>query len=116
MAGSVRDRGRRLGKPEDVKTRVEWHEMKTGVFILQERARRLKAGEDSSKTRWWSAVVGEPVEVRTTIALGGIARRTGPARRQLFLGDGAPWVWNLKQDRWERRVGLLDLFHASQHL
>ncbi len=42
---------------------------------------------------------------------GGLGR----ARNQLFLGDGAPWIWNLQQDRWAGAVGLLDFYHASQH-
>lgn len=31
-------------------------------------------------------------------------------------GDGAPWIWNLQQDRWGGAIGLLDFYHGSQHL
>lgn len=34
----------------------------------------------------------------------------------LFLGDGVPWVWNLKKDRWKEAVEVLDFYHASEHL
>jgi len=33
----------RAGEAEDGQTRVEWHECKTGVFYLQERAARKKS-------------------------------------------------------------------------
>ncbi len=32
------------------------------------------------------------------------------------LGDGAAWIWNLKEDRWRHAHALLDFYHASQHL
>jgi hypothetical protein len=28
----------------------------------------------------------------------------------LFLGDGTEWVWNLKKDRWQAAVELLDFY------
>ena len=34
----------------------------------------------------------------------------------LFLADGAGWAWNLKKDRWNRAIELLDFYHGSQHL
>ncbi len=40
----------------------------------------------------------------------------GRAQQMLFLGDGADWVWNLKQDRWKDAVELLDFYHGSEHL
>src|SRR6185436_2111346 len=33
-----------------------------------------------------------------------------------YLGDGAAWVWGLKADRLTSAHGLLDFYHASQHL
>ena len=40
----------------------------------------------------------------------------GRARKLLYLGDGAEWVWNLKQDRWKHALELLDFYHGSEHL
>ena len=32
------------------------------------------------------------------------------------VGDGAPWIWKVAQDRWSGASEVLDFYHASQHL
>jgi len=32
------------------------------------------------------------------------------------VADGAPWIWNVVEDRWADAHQLLDFYHASQHL
>ncbi len=32
------------------------------------------------------------------------------------VNDGAPWIWNLVADRWNQAEGVLDFYHARQHL
>ncbi len=46
------------------------------------------------------------------------ARRTGfdKARRQVVLGDGAPWIWNLADERFPDAIQIVDRFHVKQHL
>ena len=43
---------------------------------------------------------------------GGLGR----ARQTWFLGDGAAWIGNLKQDRWANALERLDFFYGSLHL
>jgi hypothetical protein len=112
----VRHRGEGWGKKRATKPRVEWHEMKTGVFYLQEQAAQTQGGRGLIEDKVVVSVVGEPVELGQRLhweaQRGGLSR----ARQQLFLGDGAAWIWNLKQNRWDKAIGLLDFYHASQHL
>lgn len=46
------------------------------------------------------------------------ARRRGfdRAPRQVILGDGAPWIWNLADELFPRAIQIVDLFHAKEHL
>ena len=46
------------------------------------------------------------------------ARRRGfdTAKRQVVLGDGAPWIWNLAGEHFPNAVQIVDVFHAKQHL
>jgi hypothetical protein len=46
------------------------------------------------------------------------ARRRGfeHATRQVVLGDGAAWIWNLADEYFPRAVQIVDRFHAKQHL
>lgn len=113
----ARYRGPGFGKKKTQKKRVEWHEVKLGVFYLQDQAARTAADR---------GVLSEKVVVSWQGA-GGVelgrrlhweARRRGLGRAQwiLVVGDGAPWIWNVAADRWAEGQELLDFYHASEHL
>lgn len=112
----VRHRGPGWGRRRSVKPRVEYHEMKTGVFYLQEQSAQSEAGrgllEDKVVVSWQ----GEPMELGRRLHWEALRGGLGRAQAQLFIGDGAPWIWNLKNDRWATATELLDFYHASQHL
>ena len=38
------------------------------------------------------------------------------AEKQVVLGDGAEWIWNLAQEHFPGAIQIVDLFHARQHL
>lgn len=111
----VRQRGEGWAKQKTSQPRVEWRELKTGVFYLQEHsARKRDRGVLSQK-----AVVswqGEPMELGRRLHQEACERGLGRARARLVVADGAPWIWNLAQDRWRGSVEVLDFYHASQHL
>lgn len=46
------------------------------------------------------------------------ARRTGftVAARQVALGDGAAWLWNIVDECFPRAIQILDKFHAKEHI
>jgi len=111
----VRFRGAGWGKKKTKKERVEWHELKTGVFYGHEQAagkgeRRILS--EKILVRWQ----GEPMELGRR--LNWEALRGGLARAQdtLVLADGGTWIWNLKADRWSWASEGLDFYHGSLHL
>jgi len=112
----ARFRGAGWGKKITNKERVEWHEIKNGVFYLQEQAGRTEAGR---------AVVADKIAVRTRGDSTDLGQRLhweavrgglGRAKEKLVLGDGIAWIWNLKANRWPDARELLDFWHGSQHL
>jgi len=38
------------------------------------------------------------------------------AQRQVVLGDGAKWIWNLATEHYPNAIQILDRFHAKHHL
>jgi hypothetical protein len=111
----VRQRGAGWGRKQTTQPRVEWHELKTGVFYLQEQAvRKNDRGvlSDKAGVSWQ----GAPLELGRRLHQEACARGLGRARQKLIVSDGAPWIWNVAQDRWRGAVELLDFYHASQHL
>jgi len=96
--------------------RVEWHEVKVGVFYLQEQAGRT-AGERGMLTE--KVVVcwqGEGIELGKRLHWEALRRGLGRAEWILIVGDGAPWIWNVAADRWANAVEVLDFYHASEHV
>lgn len=66
---------------------------------------------------WNRAGVGDQVPVFA----GRVEReltRTGffLAQRQVFIGDGAPWIWNLADMITPEAIQIVDLYHAKEHL
>lgn len=43
-------------------------------------------------------------------------RRFDEAARQVVLGDGAPWIWNLADELFAEAIQIVDRFHAKEHL
>ncbi len=43
-------------------------------------------------------------------------RRFDQAARQVVLGDGAPWIWNIADFLFPNAIQIVDRFHAKEHL
>lgn len=112
----ARFRGPGWGKKRTKKDRVEWHELKTGIFYLHEQAAVTEGGRgiivDKRLVRWQ----GEPMELGRRLHWEAMRGGLGRARETLVLGDGIAWIWNLKADRWSEARELLDFWHGGEHL
>lgn len=112
----VRQRGPGWGKKRTLKPRVEWHEWKTGVYYRHEQAGHTggKRGViDEKIVIGWQ---GDPMEFGRRLHWEARHHGLGRAREQLVVADGAPWIWNVAQDRWSGATEVLDFYHASEHL
>ena len=112
----VRQRGPGWGRKKTQENRVEWHELKTGVFYLQEQSAQTQGGRGILSDKVMVSWQGEPGELGRRLNWEALRGGLGCAQNLLFLGDGAGWVWNLQQDRWANAIGLLDFYHAGEHL
>jgi hypothetical protein len=59
----------------------------------------------------------EPAEV-FGLRIRDEARRRGLGRadKVVFIGDGAPWIWELRRLNFPQAIEILDLYHALEHL
>lgn len=112
----VRQRGTGWGKKKTNKPRVEWHELKTGVFYRHEQSAQTQGGRGLLEEKVVVSWQGEPSELGRRLHWEALRNGLGRALETLFLGDGALWVWNLKADRWPDAIQLLDFYHGGQHL
>ena len=112
----MRYRGPGWGKQKTKKDRVEWHELKLGVFYRHEESAHTQTGRgiltDKIVVNWQD----QSMELGRRLHWEALREGLGRARKLLYLGDGAEWVWNLKKDRWNGAVELLDFYHGSEHV
>jgi hypothetical protein len=105
-----------------VNTWEGWREMRLGVFAKRPRGRPARADE------WDTRRLPAP---HARVLFGGIetAERFGPRIRRWagrlgireaaavsVLGDGADWIWKQAAKQLPGAQGLLDIYHASEHL
>lgn len=97
-----------------------WHWVYTATcFRLNQRCTK---GRSKNKLR---AVITERSYVATRGGIDSLvqqlyyearARGLTQAQRVLVLADGAVWIWNLVEDRFQEAVQRLDLYHANTYL
>ena len=112
----ARFRGPGWGKKKTNKERVEWHEIKNGVFYLQEQAGRTEGGRGVLTSKTVVRSQGDSTDLGRRLHWEALRGGLGRAKEKLVLGDGIAWIWNLKANRWPDARELLDFWHGGQHL
>lgn len=112
----ARFRGPGWGKKKTQKERVEWHEIKNGVFYLHEQASRTEGGRGVITGKTVVRTQSDSTDLGQRLHWEALRGGLGRAHQTLVLGDGVPWIWNLKAHRWPQARELLDFWHGSQHL
>jgi hypothetical protein len=112
----ARYRGPGWGKKKTKQKRVEWHEVRVGIFYLHEQAGRTAGDRGILSDKVAICWQGEPAELGRRLHTEALGRGLGRAEHILVVGDGAAWIWNVKQDRWATAEEILDFYHASEHV
>ena len=105
-----------------VNTRTGWRDIKLCVIGKRKRGK-------SATPRQWSDRVLPPPTIRTVVAnveeVGDFAVRVRAETDRLqvttandvtVLGDGAEWIWNLAAEVLPQAAGVLDVYHAIEHI
>lgn len=114
----VRHRGEAWGlKPAEVPgERVAWQECKSAVIYRLAQAAKTENGRGLLVEKFVVAYVGEPLEFGRRVQAEARRRGLGKVARVYVVADGGVWIWNLVADRFAGAMGVLDFYHASQHL
>jgi hypothetical protein len=112
----VRQRGAGWGRKRTKKPRVEWHELKTGVYYRHDQAAQTAGGRGLLAEKVVVSWQGEALELGRRLDWEAMRGGLGRAQDTLVVADGAPWIWNLVADRWRGATEVLDFYHASQHV
>jgi hypothetical protein len=103
-------------------TRHGWREMRLGVFA------RREPGRPATPDQWDGRRLPEPT-ARVLFAAVETAEKFGPRIRRwagrlkirdpaevTVLADGAHWIWNQVAVQLPGAAGVLDIYHACQHI
>jgi hypothetical protein len=93
---------------ESLKQPTDWKEC--NVVVIQ----KLAQGKEFD--RWTGARYGKHQEFDGYVARAALAMGQHVSREVVFLADGAHTNWELQKTNFPGSVGILDFYHASEHL
>jgi len=123
-----RERGEDWGlKPADLTgTRVQWRDLKLAViYRLDQLVEKAPACADpATRPRreilqkfWVAAPSGTaPTEFGRHVHAEALRRGLTGAKHVFLVSDGAVWIWNIIEDRFQSAIQELDFYHGSEHL
>jgi hypothetical protein len=114
----ARQRGAAWGEPasEAGLERVAWREIKGAVIYRLAAAGQTAGGRGVIAQKQVVAWQGEPLEFGRRVQAEARRRGLASAREVFVVADGGVWIWNIQQDRFGQAKGMLDFYHASEHL
>ena len=114
----IRERGQDWGlkPPEALGGRVDWREMKTGIVFRLEDLAKTQSGRGVVLRKYYEAYRGDPETFGQRLWALALRKGLYQAKRVYVVADGAIWIWNLVEQRFDTAITQLDFYHASEHL
>jgi len=114
----ARERGSEWGKKpaETAGDRVSWREMKTAIILRTDQRAENQTGRREVLEKAIVAHQGEWDVLAEKLHAEALRRGLEQAREVFVVADGGIWIWNLKECKFGRATGVLDFYHAMEHL
>lgn len=114
----LRHRGEDWGLKPAAKTgeRVAWQECKSAVIYRLAQAAKTAGDRGLLVEKHVVAYHGDPLEFGRRVQAEARRRGLGQVPQVYIVADGGVWIWNIVADRFATATGVLDFYHASQHL
>jgi len=104
----------RPGKQEDGSAKTR--EVKLGAIFTQTKTDEEGLPvRDHASTTYVGSFESAP-DFGSRIRAEGLRRGLGRAVKVVFIGDGAPWIWELARVNFPAAILILDLYHALERL
>ncbi len=121
-----RERGADWGlKPAAAKgKRVEWRDLKLAVLYRLDQLVEVSNADPATRPRrqilqkfWVASPSGTaPEEFGRHVHAQALRRGMANAKHVFIVCDGAVWIWNIIEDRFQSAIKELDFYHGSEHL
>lgn len=104
----------RKGKQPDGSSKTR--EIKLGCVFTQTRLDEKGRPERDYQSTSYLVGFDDPDTFGIKLRREAFRRGMERAGKVVFISDGAPWLWDLQQDAFPFAVGILDFYHAAEHL
>ena len=96
--------------------RVAWREIKGAVIYRLDQAGQTAGGRGVITQKHVVAWQGDPQEFGRRVQTEARRRGLATAQEVYVVADGGVWIWGIQTDRFGQAQGMLDFYHASEHL
>ena len=94
---------------------AQTHEIKVGAIFTQHPVTGMKPWRDLDSTTYVATT--QRVEPFGKMMRAEFFRRfSGTPHEVVYLGDGAPWNWELQRVCFPMAIGIVDFYHAAEHV
>jgi hypothetical protein len=93
-----------------------WHEVKVANVYLNENRVKTASGRGKIRYKEYLATLEDAAGFGTLLWQAAERWQAPKARRIVFMGDGAPWIWNLSAEHFPGALEIVDFYHAAEHL
>jgi hypothetical protein len=93
-----------------------WHEVKVGTVYTNESRVKTASGRGKVLSKEYLASLDGAQEWGRQRRSASELWKADNAKRVVFMGDRAPWIWNLAGEHFPQAIEIVDYFHAVEHL
>jgi hypothetical protein len=104
----------RAGKSEDQSAHTR--EVKLGCVFTQTTTDKEGRPVRDEDTTTYAGAIETAEEFGLRIYTEAWRRGWSRAKKQVVIGDGAVWIWNLTDQHFPGAIQIVDLYHAREHL
>lgn len=104
----------RKGKGEDGKAHTR--DAKLGCVFTQTTTDAEGRPVRDEESTTYTGTIETAAEFSGRIYTEACQRGWSRAHKKVVMGDGAEWIWNIRQEQFPGAIEIVDLFHARQHL
>lgn len=90
-------------------------QIKTGCVFTQSLDANGEPQRDPFSTTYLTKFC-DVTDFGTLLRSEAMKRGYANARKTVFIGDGAEWIWNIANDCFKDAVQIVDFYHAGEHL
>jgi len=105
-----------------VNTRIQdedgssWREVKLGLTFLDKNVIHRKNGKGIITNKEYVAYLGSVEEFKKFLFESAARAGYGKVKKVVFIGDGAPWIWNMCKELFPDAACILDYYHLKENV